>query len=140
MTEASAKKVYANAKNEDLDPPYAKSFIIDGKTYKDLEDYVTTSERERKAAAERQRQEMLRRDEEARKNTQRNSLRQRISQLERERDSLKGLFAGIKRNKIQREIFSICISVEICFSSKIRFLIRSRLDKNIQLCMVTIQL
>lgn len=104
MTGASAKKVYANAKREELDLPGAKSFIIDGKSYTDLEDYVRASERERQAAAERQRQEMLKRDEEARKNTQRNSLRQRISQLEKERDTLKGLFAGVKRNKIQREI------------------------------------
>ena len=59
---------------------------------------------EQRKRAEREKQERERKDIEARKERYRNSLLERIQDLEMERDSVKGLFAGIKRNKIQKQI------------------------------------
>lgn len=82
----------------------AKGFVIEGRWYISIEDYVKKSAAERAAQAERERQERARKEEEERKRRERNALTQRIQALEKERDGLTGLFAAFKRRKLQNEI------------------------------------
>lgn len=59
---------------------------------------------EQRAKAERERQEKERREAAVRKERQKKALVEQIHDLEIQRDSAKGLFARMKRNKIQRQI------------------------------------
>ena len=54
--------------------------------------------------AQREAEERRRKDEEAQRQRERASLEREIAALEQERDGLRGLFAGFKRSKLQRQI------------------------------------
>lgn len=101
----------------------AAGFMIDGRRYPTLENYLDTveaeekeriereraekrerEERERREREEHEQQERQRLEDEQRRERQRSDLENLIRQLKQERDSLKGLFAGMKRKKIQKEI------------------------------------
>ena len=107
---------------------YVKAAEIDDEKYKDLEEYVTFQEKERevnerfekaeavrKQSEERVRAEQERKDAERsqaaaleqQKEAKRNEIWSRIRRLEEERDSLKGLFAGFKRGKLDRQILEL---------------------------------
>ena len=53
---------------------------------------------------QREAEERRRKDEEAQRQRERASLEREIAALEQERDGLRGLFAGYKRSKLQRQI------------------------------------
>ena len=78
--------------------------MIDGIWYPKMEIYVDQLVAEEKERTRREQQERQRLEDEQRRERQRRDLENRIRQLKQERDSLKGLFAGMKRNKIQKEI------------------------------------
>ena len=82
----------------------AAGFMIGGERYPSLENYLETGEERKRQRAEQERQEQIRREQEAGKQRRRDELHRQIAELEKERDSLKGLFAGLKRNKIQKQI------------------------------------
>ncbi len=85
----------------------AKVFVIDGKEYKTIEDYRSELEKEDRLRRERQRQEEERKkkqQDEEKKAAQRESLRKEISKLTEEMNAIKGLFSGMKKKKIQKQI------------------------------------
>ena len=93
----------------------AKEVVIDGMKYKSLEYYVENHEREeqiRRESEQRERQERERRERdererraaEERKKAERERINAEIYDLSQEMDSLKGLFAGMKRKKLQKRI------------------------------------
>ncbi len=61
-------------------------------------------ERARREQARREREEAERRAAEARKQEQRNRIKAEIQSLTDEMNSLRGLFAGMKRKKLQKRI------------------------------------
>ena len=93
----------------------AKAFVIDGKKYDSIEGYAKLAreeeqrqreaeERERREKARREREEAERRAAEERKKAERERINNEIAGLRAEMDSLKGLFAGMKRKKLQKQI------------------------------------
>lgn len=111
----AARQVEKNKKYRGLSAVIAAGFMIDGNWYPTLERYVEKVEAEEKAKiereraeqrarAERERQEKERREAAARKEQQKKVLLKQIHDLEMERDSITGLFAGMKRNKLQKQI------------------------------------
>lgn len=78
----------------------AKSFVIDGRPFQTIEEYIQTLEKEAEAERERARIAV----NERKRQKKREEILQRIQDLEAEKASLKGLFSGFKRNKLQREI------------------------------------
>ena len=81
----------------------AKSFVIDGRPFQTIEDYIHTTEKE--AEAERERLRIA--EDERRRLKKREKILQQIQDLEEEKSSLKGIFSGFKRNRLQREIDSL---------------------------------
>ncbi len=75
----------------------AKEFIIDGNTYKSINEYAE----KQKEAELREKQERLTRE---RKAKERERITEEINYLNSEMNSMKGLFGGIKRKKIQEQI------------------------------------
>lgn len=111
----AARNVVKNKEYSCFDAVIAAGFMVDGRWFPALENYVDQFEAEEKKRIERERaeqrereererQERQRREDEQRRERQRGDLENRIRQLKQERDSVKGLFAGMKRNKIQKEI------------------------------------
>ena len=94
------------SRNDDPYRPafYAKAYAIDGKCYSSIKDYIAYAEKQRQETAERERQERVRKQAEEQKQQQRNRLSKQIHDLEKERDEAKGLFAGMKRNRLQKQI------------------------------------
>ena len=96
-----ARYLVANNEYPDIPALRARDFVVDGERYKSLEDYVRRAPKQERnrtvstggnGATEEQKQH------------ERNALINRITALEKERDSLGGLFAGLKRKKLQKEI------------------------------------
>lgn len=84
-----------------------KAFVIDGVTYDRLEDYRAKLAQEARAKqdqARREREGAERRAAEERKKAERERINAQIYDLSQEMDSLKGLFAGMKRKKLQKQI------------------------------------
>lgn len=96
-----ARYLVANNEYPDIPALRARDFVVDGERYKSLEEYVRRAPKQERnrnvstggnGATEEQKQH------------ERNALINRITALEKERDSLGGLFAGLKRKKLQKEI------------------------------------
>ena len=96
-----ARYLVANNEYPDIPALRAREFVVDGERYKSLEEYVRRAPKQERnrtvstggnGASEEQKQH------------ERNALINRITALEKERDSLGGLFAGLKRKKLQKEI------------------------------------
>ena len=127
----AARRLVEGKRNKKKTALVAKGFVIDGKEYQTLEEYVNKSgsmiedqktkaqeeqeraeriaqaEREKKAQieqAERDRKEKEQRENEARKQKKRDALLAQIHELQKEQENARGLFAGMKRKKLQREI------------------------------------
>lgn len=84
-----------------------KAFVIDGVTYDRLEDYRAKLAQEARAKqdqARREREEAERQAAEERKKAERERINAQIYDLSQEMESLKGLFAGMKRKKLQKQI------------------------------------
>lgn len=96
-----ARYLVANNEYPDIPALRAREFVVDGERYMSLENYVRRAPKQERnrtvstggnGATEEQKQH------------ERNALINRITALEKERDSLGGIFAGMKRKKLQREI------------------------------------
>ena len=101
---------------------YAHAYIIDGKQFASIGDYIKQAKEQeqlqreeaerRRAAEERVRQENTRREREeaerkaaeTRKAAERDRINGEINSLRAEMDGLRGLFAGLKRKKLQKRI------------------------------------
>lgn len=70
----------------------------------EYEPNISTKETTDKRREEEKRKERERRADEQHKERQRNDIKEMIRQAEQERDSLKGVFAVLKRKKLQKEI------------------------------------
>ena len=96
-----ARYLVANNEYPDIPALRARDFVVDGERYKSLEEYV-------RRAPKQERNRTVSTDgnsaSDEQKQHERNALINRITALEKERDSLGGLFAGLKRKKLQREI------------------------------------
>ena len=112
--------------NKPISAIIAKEFVIDGKRYESVEEYakkareeeqrqreaeerkrIEKARREREEAehrAEEERKEAERRAAEERKKEERDRINGQIYDLSQEMASLKGLFAGMKRKKLQKQI------------------------------------
>ena len=115
MSGETACRLEKTKKQQSISAIVAKAFIIDGKQYEDIKDYVTAKEREeqlQKEAEERVRQEQARHEREeaerkaaeARKQERKKRIQAEIQSLTSEMNSLRGLFAGLKRKKLQARI------------------------------------
>ena len=93
----AARRLVDKKEFRGLSAVIAAGFVIDGNQYSTMEEYVEKIEAEEKAARDREIQEKQ-------KAEQRNALLKQIRDLEAERDAAKGLFAGMKRNKLQKQI------------------------------------
>ena len=93
----------------------AKAFVIDGKRYSTISDYVKVRKEEeqrrreaeehaKREQARREREEADRKAAEARKKAERDRINEEIFDLTSEMNSLRGLFAGMKRKKLQKRI------------------------------------
>ena len=115
MSGETAIRLERTKQDPQLPAIIAKEYIIDGEKFADIKEYITKKEREeqiRREAEERARREQARRDKEeedrkaaeAKRKAERDRINEEIFDLTYEMDSLKGLFAGMKRKKLQKRI------------------------------------
>jgi hypothetical protein len=100
-----ARYLVRNNEYPDLPAIRAKEFIIEGRSYRSLEDYVR-----KPGSGKLVQQESLpgkvipSQETDEQKQQRKNAILKRIRDLEAEREAIKGLFAGMRRNKIQKQI------------------------------------
>lgn len=99
-----ARYLVANNVYKQMPAILAKDFIIDGVRYRSLEEYVQHSAPRPVAAPKPVQAPAATQGADDQKERQRNHIRGLIRDLEKERDAIKGLFAGMRRNKIQKQI------------------------------------
>ena len=98
------------AELNEMDPEQAENtlsaLIAVHKLQKELADLsaMIGGDEQEDNTAQREAEERRRRDEEVQRQRERASLEREIASLEQERDGLRGLFAGFKRSKLQRQI------------------------------------
>ena len=111
----AARRIVNSKKYNVLSAIIAAGFVVDGAWYPTLEKYVEDYEAEQRARrerelalqrkrAEQERQEKARKEAEARREQEITATYKQIRELEKERDEVTGIFAGLKRKKLQKQI------------------------------------
>ena len=108
MSLATAQRLkYADRLESDDTNSIVKEFVIDGISYSRFEDFqakYAQEEQEKRERARLEQEEAEKKEAEAKKKEQRNRIEAEINRLTIEMNSQKGLFAGMKRKKLQAQI------------------------------------
>lgn len=100
-----ARYLVRNNEYPDIPAIRAKEFIIEGRSYRSLEDYVRKPGSGKPVKTESPgRNAPPSQETDEQKQQRRDAILKQIKDLETERDAAKGLFSGFKKNKLQKRI------------------------------------
>lgn len=105
LSGSTARRLHQNKDEFQDEAAVAKAFVIDGNRYSKISEYIANPKpAPRPVTAVPSRPTVQQSNTGDQKQFRRNQLRRQIHDLETERDSAKGLFAGMKRKKLQKQI------------------------------------